>query len=78
MYPHHNIKGVKECAQKFGYYVSGPGKPKKPVKLKPIAKGDMIHPEHVTFDTFNKMSMKAAKKIVTTVQHWGYEKRFDY
>ena len=53
-YSHVNMRGVKESAQKFGYYLTGPGKAKKSVKLKPMPKGEMRNPESLVFETFNK------------------------
>ena len=32
------MRGVKERFQKFGHYLTGQGKPKKEVKVKPLPK----------------------------------------
>ena len=72
------MKGIKETMRKYGYYVTGPGKPKKPVKLKPISKNDLRYPEQVRFTTFSKIESNKKNKPATGVQHWGYLRRFSY
>ena len=32
------MKGIKETHRKFGHFLTGPGKPKKEVKIKPLPK----------------------------------------
>jgi hypothetical protein len=39
------MRGIKESHRKFGYFLTGPGKPKKSTKLKPMPKADLRHPE---------------------------------
>ena len=83
-YPHHKVAGVQEKNRKFGYYISGPGKPKKPVKLKSKPKDKLYYPEPVNFTTFNKSLVPKYSKVMEqktkgfVEQHWGFQRRFDY
>jgi hypothetical protein len=77
-YPHHRLRGVKENPRKYGYYTKGPGAPKKAVKLKPLGKDQFLHPEKLTYDTFQKIEAKHKSKGADGIQHWGFKKRFPY
>ena len=72
-----NPRGIEEKYRKFPYYLTGPGKPKKETKKKPMPKDQFKHPEQLKYDTFNKLKMREAKGK-DGIQHWGFERRWIY
>ena len=52
-----DMKGVSEKYRKFPHYLTGPGKPKKEVKIKPLPKEQYKYPEQMKYKTFSKINM---------------------
>lgn len=52
-----NPRGVDEKFRKFPHYLTGPGKPKKEVKKKPMPKDQFKYPEQLKYETFSKKDM---------------------